>query len=339
MRRFDTVLCHPSGAPAIRALALLLASSVAGMWPTAATAQAQAQAWPAKPVRVIFPYPPGGGTDAVGRIATTALTEQLGQTFVVDTRPGASGQIGTEVASKAPADGYTLVLGNVAPLAILPASNPKLPYDPLRDLAPISLIATSDYILTVHPSLPVKNLKDLLALAKKRPGELSFASSGSLGGPHLAGELLNLLGGVDVLHVPYKGNGPAVVAVLSGEATMLYGTGPAVVPFAQQGRMRIIATTGLKRTIKDVPSIAETINDFQVTQWYGLLAPSGTPREIIDRLAKETARAVANPNNAAALIKLGAEPMSNSPAEFRRFIESEIARYTKVVKAAKLTAQ
>lgn len=302
-------------------------------------ATAIAQAWPAKPVRVIFPYPPGGGTDAVGRIATNALAEQIGQPFVVDTRPGASGQIGTEVASKAPADGYTLVLGNVAPLAILPASNPKLPYAPLRDLAPISLIATSDYILTVHPSLPVKSLKDLIALAKKRPGELSFASSGSLGGPHLSGELLNLLGGINVLHVPYKGNGPAVVAVLSGEATMLYGTGPAVVPFAQQGRMRILATTGLKRTIKDVPSISETLNDFQVTQWYGLLAPAATPPEIIDRLSKETARLVADPKNAAALVKLGAEPTSNSPTEFRRFIESEIARYTKVVKAAKLSAQ
>jgi len=302
-------------------------------------ATAIAQAWPAKPVRVIFPYPPGGGTDAVGRIATNALAEQIGQPFVVDTRPGASGQIGTEVASKAPADGYTLVLGNVAPLAILPASNPKLPYAPLRDLAPISLIATSDYILTVHPSLPVKNLKDLIALAKKRPGELSFASSGSLGGPHLSGELLNLLAGINVLHVPYKGNGPAVVAVLSGEATMLYGTGPAVVPFAQQGRMRILATTGLKRTIKDVPSISETLSDFQVTQWYGLLAPAATPPEIIDRLSKETARLVADPKNAAALVKLGADPTSNSPTEFRRFIEGEIARYTKVVKAAKLSAQ
>jgi tripartite-type tricarboxylate transporter receptor subunit TctC len=320
MDRFVTLSRRTSGAPAASRLAPLLAAlTVAAGLP--ATAAAQAPAWPAKPVRVIFPYPPGGGTDAVGRIATNALAEQLGQTFVVDTRPGASGQIGTEVASKAPADGYTLVLGNVAPMAILPASNPKLPYDPLRDLAPISLIATSDYILTVHPSLPVRNLTDLLALAKKRPGELSFASSGAMGGPHLAGELLNLLGGVNMLHVPYKGNGPAVV------------------PFAQQGRMRIIATTGLKRTIKDVPSIAEQINDFQVTQWYGLLAPAGTPREIVDRLAKETARAVADPKNAAALVKLGADPMSNSPADFRRFIEGEIARYTKVVKAAKLTAQ
>jgi len=315
----------------------LFALAVAGAALLPATAIAQA--WPAKPIRVIFPYPPGGGTDAVGRIATNALAEQLGQPFVVDTRPGASGQIGTEVASKAPADGYTLVLGNVAPLAILPAANPKLPYDPLRDLAPISLIATSDYILTVHPSLPVKNLQDLIALAKKRPGELSFASSGALGGPHLSGELLNLLGGIDVLHVPYKGNGPAVVAVLSGEATMLYGTGPAVVPFAQQGRMRILATTGLKRTIKDVPAISEVLKDFQVTQWYGLLAPAGTPREIIDRLSKETARAVADPKNAAALVKLGAQPMSNDPADFRKFIEAEIARYTNVVKSAKLTAR
>jgi tripartite-type tricarboxylate transporter receptor subunit TctC len=323
-------------AAGVPAIAIVLA--VAGGAIPAGPAIAQG-AYPSKPVRVIFPYPPGGGTDAVGRIATNALGELLGQQFVVDTRPGASGQIGTEIAAKSPADGYTLVLGNVAPIAILPASNPKLPYDPLRDLAPISLIATSDYILTVHPSLPVRNINDLIALAKKRPGELSFASSGALGGPHLAGELLNLLGGINVLHVPYKGNGPAVVAVLSGEATMLYGTGPAVVPFAQAGKMRIIATTGLKRTIKDVPALAEQLNDFQVTQWYGLLAPANVPREIIERLSKETARVVADPKNAAALVKLGTEPVSNSPAEFRRFIEGEIARYTKVVRAAKITAQ
>jgi tripartite-type tricarboxylate transporter receptor subunit TctC len=306
-----------------------------GMIGAALAAPATAQtAWPVKPIRMISPYPPGGGTDAVGRIVAQALSEQLGQQLIVDTRPGASGQIGTELATKAPADGYTLLLGNVAPIAILPAANPKLPYDPLRDLAPISLAATSDYILTVHPSLPVKSLKDLIALAKKRPGELSFASSGALGGPHLAGELLNLLGGINVLHVPYKGNGPAAVAVLSGETTMLYGTGPAVVPFAQQGKMRIIATTGLKRSMPDIPAMAEQLKDFQVTQWYGLLAPTGTSRDIVDRLAKEIARAVADPKHAQALVKLGTEPTSNSPAEFRRFIEGEIGRYTKVVRAA-----
>jgi len=317
-------------------LARVAAAAVACSLPALAMAQA---AWPVKPIRMISPYPPGGGTDAVGRIVAQSLGEQLGQTLVIDTRPGASGQIGTELATKAPADGYTLVLGNVAPIAILPAANPKLPYDPLRDLAPISLAATSDYILTVHPSLPVRSLKDLIALAKKRPGELSFASSGLLGGPHLAGELLNLLGGVNILHIPYKGNGPAAIAVLSGEATMLYGTGPAVVPFAKAGRMRIIATTGLKRTIPDVPAIAELLKDFQVTQWYGLLAPAGTPREIVERLAKEVARAIGDPKNQAALVKLGTEPFANSPADFRRFIEGEISRYTRVVKAAGIKAE
>jgi len=317
-------------------LARVAAAAVACSLPALAIAQA---AWPVKPIRMISPYPPGGGTDAVGRIVAQSLGEQLGQTLVIDTRPGASGQIGTELATKAPADGYTLVLGNVAPIAILPAANPKLPYDPLRDLAPISLAATSDYILTVHPSLPVRSLKDLIALAKKRPGELSFASSGLLGGPHLAGELLNLLGGVNILHIPYKGNGPAAIAVLSGEATMLYGTGPAVVPFAKAGRMRIIATTGLKRTIPDVPAIAELLKDFQVTQWYGLLAPAGTPREIVERLAKEVARAIGDPKNQAALVKLGTEPFANSPADFRRFIEGEISRYTRVVKAAGIKAE
>ena len=173
---------------------------------------AAAQHYPAKPIRLISPYPPGGGTDAAARIIAQALSDALGQQVIVDTRGGASGLIGTELAAKAPPDGYTIVLGNVAPLAILPAATAKLPYEPLRDFKPISLIATSDYVLTVHPSLPAKSLKDLLALARANPGRLTYASSGELGAPHLGGELLNLLAKVKLVHVPYKGNGPAASA-------------------------------------------------------------------------------------------------------------------------------
>lgn len=207
---------------------------------------AGAQSYPSKPVRLISPYPPGGGTDATARIISQALSDQLGQQVIVDNRAGASGRIGTEIASKSPADGYTLLLGNVAPLAILPAAVAKLPYDSIHDFNPVSLIATSDYVLTMHLSLPARSLKELLALAKAKPGELTYASSGTLGAPHLAGELINLTAGVKILHVPYKGNGPAAIAVMSGESTMMFGSGPSVVPHVKAGRMRALATTGKK---------------------------------------------------------------------------------------------
>ena len=298
------------------------------------TAGALAQNYPAKPVRLISPYPPGGGTDASARIIGQALGEQMGQQVVIDSRAGASGRIGVEIASKAPADGYNLVLGNVAPMAILPASGVRLAYDPVGGFTPISLIATSDYILTVHPSLPVRSVKDLLALAKAKPGMLTYASSGNLGGPHLGGELLNLMGGVKLVHVPYKGNGPAAIAVLTGEATMMFGTGPSVVPHIDAGKMRALATTGKTRSMKGLPAMTELMPGYDVTQWYGILAPAGTPAAIIERLNKEIAMAIANPKVAQAFVRLGTKPVASSSAEFSALIRSEIERWTKVIKAA-----
>ncbi|MDB5862967.1 MAG: hypothetical protein JWO70_773, partial [Betaproteobacteria bacterium] len=215
---------------------------------------ASAQSYPTKPLRLISPYPPGGGTDATARIVAQALGDQLGQQVIVDSRGGASGRIGTELASKAAPDGYTLVLGNVAPLAILPGSGLKLTYDPLKDFQPVSLVATSDYILTVHPSLPAKSVKELIVLARAKPGALTYASSGNMGGPHLAGELINLLAKVNILHVPYKGNGPAAVALLTGESQMMFGSGPSVVPHIDAGKLRALATTGPRRTIPQLPT-------------------------------------------------------------------------------------
>ena len=299
-------------------------------------AGAIAQSYPAKPIRLISPYPPGGGTDASARIIAQALGEQMNQQVVVDSRGGASGRIGTELAAKSPPDGYNLVLGNVAPLAILPASGIKLAYDPVGGFIPLSLIATSDYVLTVHPSLPARNVKDLLALAKARPGQLTYASSGNLGGPHLGGELINLMANVKLLHVPYKGNGPAAIAVLTGEATMMFGSGPSVVPHIDAGKMRALATTGQTRSMDKVPAMAEFLPGFEVTQWYGILAPAGTPKEIVDRLHKELVTAVANPKVSQAFVKLGTKPVSSSPAEFSAFIKAEIARWTKVIKAANI---
>lgn len=299
---------------------------------------AEAQSYPSKPVRLISPYPPGGGTDATARIISQALSDQLGQQVIVDNRAGASGRIGTEIASKSPADGYTLVLGNVAPLAILPAAVAKLPYDPIHDFNPVSLIATSDYVLTVHPSLPARSLKELLALAKAKPGELTYASSGNLGAPHLAGELINLTAGVKILHVPYKGNGPAAIAVMSGESTMMFGSGPSVVPHVKAGKMRALATTGKKRSMPELPAVAELLPGYEVTQWYGILVPAGVPKDIIERLNREIVRAIANPRVAQLFVNLGTQPVSSSPGEFAAFIKAETDKWRKVIQAANIKA-
>jgi len=315
----------------MRSLLLILAAMIA--------LPAWAQSYPNKTIRMISPYPPGGGTDAAARIIAQALGDQLGQQMIVDTRGGASGMIGTELAARAPADGYTLVLGNVAPLAILPGASKKLPYDPIKDFSPISLLATSDYVLTVHPSLPAKNLKELLALARARPGELTYASSGLLGAPHLAGELLDLLTKTKLLHVPYKGNGPAALAVMTGESTMMFGTGPSVVPLAKTGKLRMLATTGLKRTMPELPTFAESIPGYEVTQWYGLLAPAGTPKDIVDRLSREIAKAIANPKVSQLYVNLGTQPLANTPDQFAAFIKAEMAKWSKVIQTANIKAE
>ena len=202
------------------------------------------------------------------------------------------------------------MLGNVAPLAILPAATPKLPYDPIRDFAPISLVALSDYVLAVHPSVPVKSLKELLALAKNNPGKLTYASSGNLGAPHLAGELMNLLAHVNTVHIPYKGNGPAAIGVMSGESTMMFGSGPSVVPHTQSGKLRALATTGPKRSMPPLPAMNELLPGYDVTQWYGLLAPAGTPKELVERLHNEIVAQL---------------PIRKSPSSIRRLARSRSA--------------
>jgi tripartite-type tricarboxylate transporter receptor subunit TctC len=297
-----------------------------------------AQGYPAKPIRLISPFPPGGGTDAVARVLAQAMNESLGQPVLVDSRGGASGMIGVEVASKAPADGYTLLMGNVIPLAMLPAAT-KVPYDAQRDFDPVSLVATTDYILAVHPTLPARTIAELTALARKRPGELTYASSGNFSAPHLAGELFNLAQRVTLVHVPYKGTGPAAVATLSGETTMMFGTGPSVVPHLNAGKLRALATTGLKRSLPDHPTINETVPGYEVTQWYGILVPAGTPREIIDRLHSEVVRSVATPKVSQVLASIGTVPITNSPAEFRAFMRNESAKWAKVIKTANLKAE
>jgi tripartite-type tricarboxylate transporter receptor subunit TctC len=316
------------------AFASSLLATVIGLAPGAAPAQT----YPNKTIRIIGPSSPGGGIDASGRILAAALTQSLGQQVVLENRPGAGGLIGTELAAKAPPDGYTLVLTAAAAMVVFPHTFTKLPYDPVRDFAPISLVSSSEYILAVHPSLPVKTVKDLIAIARARPGQIAFSSSGNFGLPHLAGELLKQQAKISMLHVPYKGGGPAATAILSGEVSLMFGTGPTVVPHAKAGRLRLIATAGNKRSksLPELPTVAETLPGVEVSAWYGVLAPAGTPKDIIAKLNAETVKAIANPKVAQQLANAGADAISSSPEEFAAYIKTELVRWGKAVKATGL---
>jgi tripartite-type tricarboxylate transporter receptor subunit TctC len=298
------------------------------------TSNAPAQGYPARPIRIIAPYPPGGGIDATARIVAQALTEQLGQQVFVENRSGATGRIGTEIVAKAPADGYTLLLGSGAPNAVVPSVTPNLPYDPIKDFAPISLVGTTDYDLLVHPSLPVRSVKELIALAKSKPGEVTYGSSGILSNTHLAGELLKQLAGVNLIHVAYKGTGPAMVGVLTGETAITFGGGPGAAPHIAARRLRALATTGTQRRSPDLPTISETLPGYSINQWYGVLAPAATPPDVLDRLHKEIVRTVASPKVVQHFTNLGVDPTSNTPKEFLALIRSEMAKWAKVIRAA-----
>jgi tripartite-type tricarboxylate transporter receptor subunit TctC len=295
-----------------------------------------AQGWPVKPIRIISPFPPGGGIDASARIVAQALTEQLSQSVVVENKSGASGRIGTEIAAKAVADGYTLLLGSIGPNAIIPSAAPKLPYDSMRDFAPVSLVASTEYTLVVHPNLPVQSLKDLLQLAKAKPKAVTYASSGNLLASHLAGELLNITGKVHTVHVAYKGTGPAAVSVITGETVMAFGSGPSTAAHVSSKRLRAIATTGRKRATPDLPTMSETLPGYEVTQWYGVLVPAGTPQSIVAALNKELLRAVETPRIAQQFASLGAYATSTSPQEFTALIKADLEKWGRVIRAANI---
>jgi tripartite-type tricarboxylate transporter receptor subunit TctC len=303
-----------------------------------AVGSASAQGYPAKPIRLIAPFAAAGGTDATARLIAQALTEQMGQQVIVDNRGGAGGRIGMEMVTKSPADGYTMILGNVGPFAIVPASGISLRFDPVKDFQPVSLMATGDYILTVHPSLPARTVNDLLKLARARPGELAYGSSGPISGPHLAGELLNVLGRVRLVHVPYKGNAPASVALLAGEISIMFGRG-AVVAHIASGKLRAIATTAGKRSTPELPTMAETLPGFEILQWYGILVPAGTPKDIVERLNREITAALSRPKVAQSYVNLGTEPGASTPEEFAALIRAETARYAKLIKAANIAVE
>ena len=300
------------------------------------TSTSSGQAYPAKPVRLILPFPPGGPTDLLGRVIAQKLSDQLGQPVVVDNRGGAGGNLGVELAAKSPPDGYTLVLSSPL-IAISPSLYVKLNYDPIKDLAPISLVAYIQNVMLVHPSVPAKTLKEFIQLARANPGKLNFGTGGTGTTTHLAAELLKVIAKIDIVHVPYKGTGLALIGLVGGQVDMLIMAAPAANSQIQAGKARALAVLSAKR-VSELPNVPTTkeagVDNFEVPIWYGILAPAATPRDIINRLNLELNKALAAPDVRERLKKVDVEPVTNTPQQFAEFIKAETVRYAKVIKAS-----
>ncbi len=302
-----------------------------------ALAPAQAQQYPTRPIRFVVPYAPGGSTDTLARTIGVRLPEALGQQVVVDNRAGGNGNIGMEIVARAAPDGYTIVLGYIANVAIGPSLYAKLPFDPVKDFAPVTQLASSPNVLVAHPSVPAKNLKELIALAKAKPGQINFASAGVGSVGHLTGELLNGLAGVKMVHIPYKGSGQAVTDLLGGNVQLMFSGFSSTLAYIKSGRLRPLAVTGANRSaaLPEVPTIAEQgFPGVEATAWYGVLAPAKTPRPIITRLNGAIVRALQLPDVKERLGNLGFEIVGSTPEQFGAYIRSEIRKWEKVVRAS-----
>jgi tripartite-type tricarboxylate transporter receptor subunit TctC len=299
----------------------------------AAPAFALAQAYPTKPVKVIIPFPPGGPTDVLGRIVAQRLAEKLGQPFVVENKPGASGMIGATQVAKAAPDGYTILI-NASLHVINPSLYPKMQHDPIKDFAPVSQIADVPMVLVVNKTNPAKNLNDVIAQARKNPG-MTFASSGNGTAPHLAGEAFNVATGLKLTHVPYKGSAPALTDVMGGHVAMMFDPLASSTPFIHSGSLRPIAVTTAKRvpTLPDVPTMAESgLAGYEISTWYGVWAPANTPKDIVAKLSGEIAKLVKEPEIAKRIMELGSTPVGSTPAEFEAYNHSEQIKFAKIVK-------
>lgn len=313
-----------------KTIGVMLCASLLGL-----AGAALAQDFPDKPLRLIVPYPPGGGTDRLARPIAEQLSEALHQQVIVDNRGGANGTIGMDIAAKAPADGYTMVLALTAQLAINPGFYKKLPYDPVRDYAPIALLGSSPYLLTAHPSLPAQSVKDLIALAKARPGKIAFSSSGTGGIPHLAGEMLNQMAGMKLLHVPYKGGGPALRDLIAGQVQLNFAVISAAYPYVKSGQIRALAVTSARRSpvMPEVPTVAETLPGYEVSTWFGILAPARTPKAIVTLLNREIVH-VLDLRATKSHLPFGFDPSGSTPQYFQKYIASEIAKWARVLRAS-----
>ncbi len=294
-----------------------------------------AQTYPAKSIRFIVPFTPGGGNDTIARLIGQKLTAATGQQVIIDNRPGAGGAIGAEAAARSPADGYTIFLAGVATHGINPNLRKKLSYDPVRDFDAVSLIASAPLLVVVHPSLPIRSVKELIALAKAKPGQINYASNGAGGSSHMAVELFKMTTGTNLAHIPYKGLAPALTELLSGEVQLMFSSAVAMLPQVKSGKLRAIAMTGAKRSpaIPDIPTVAEAgVPGYETGSWYGIVAPVGTPKVAIDRLSKEVIAIVHAPDITHRLNDEAIIPVGSTPAEFTDYIKKELARWAKVIK-------
>src|SRR5438067_3281592 len=297
----------------------------------------QAQPYPTKPIHLVVPFPPGGGNDTVARALAQQLGPDLGQPVVIDNRPGAGGSVGAELAAKSPADGYTLFLAGVGSHAVNPNVHAKLSYDPVKDFAPVSLLASAPSVLVVNPAVPARTIAEFTAYARANPGKLNYASNGAGSAAQLAAAMYESLAGARMVHVPYKGIAPAMTDLMSGEVQLMFGTIVALVPHIQAGKLRALAVTSRKRSalLPDLPTLTESgLPDYEAGPWYGILAPAGTPREVIGRLHGAIVKALRQPDVAKRLAAEGAEVIGSTPDEFAAHIKAEIARVGNVVRAA-----
>lgn len=300
---------------------------------------AQAQTYPTKSVRIIVPFAPGGGSDFIARAISPPLNKAMGQQFIIDNRPGAGSTLGSEIALKSPADGYTLLLISGS-YTTSPSLYKNLKYDPLNDMMPVVQTENGPYVITVHPSLPVKNVKQLVALAKSKPGELNYASTGNGGITHLASELFAMRTGIKITHIPYKGTGPGVIDTIAGNTQMMVAAVSAVIGHMQNGRLRGLAVSSPKRlpALPEMQTVMEAGYKYQVNNWHGVIAPKGTPRAIIDKLNSEINKAVKDPDFAKRIAQDGLEPAGGTPEAFGELLKREVIEWGEVVKAAKVTA-
>jgi tripartite-type tricarboxylate transporter receptor subunit TctC len=296
--------------------------------------------YPTRPVRIIVPFAPGGGTDIIARIMAPRLAESLGQQVIVDNRPGGGTLIGAELAARAAPDGYTLFMGLNGTMAINPSLHRKLPYDPVKDFAPVTLVAIGPNVLVVHPSLPVKTVAELIMLARKHPNKLSYASSGIGGAPHLAGEMLKSMAGIELVHIPYKGAAPATTDLLAGHVQVMFaGLGPAL-PHVKSGRLRALAVAGARRTpaLPETPTIAEHLKGFEASSWFAVFVPAGTPKDTVARLHTDIVSVMARQDLQQPLLSQGYEPVTGTPVELAQLVREDTARWARVIREAGITA-
>jgi tripartite-type tricarboxylate transporter receptor subunit TctC len=301
-----------------------------------------ADSYPTRPIRIVDAFPPGGPSDLVARSINQKLSESLGQTVIVDNRGGAGGVLGVDFVAKSAPDGYTLLIGPSGALTIQPTLNPKLPYNPQRDLVTITQLTNGPQVIAIHPSVPAKSVRELLALAKAKPGQLNYASGGAGTANHLAVEAMKLAGGVKIVHVPYKGTGPALTGVLTGEAQMIIASLLATLPHAKSGRLRALAvtTTARSNALPDVPTASESgLPKFETSSWHGMLAPAGTPRAIVTKLHAEFVKAITQPDVKERLNAQGLDVVASTPEQFDAHIRSETAKYARVIKQLGLKAE